>query len=202
MYSQWRRDGKINNWRAVAGSAAGGAVTGGMAGLTLGASVAVSAVGLGLASAAGGITNDIVQGQQSTAESVISDFAVGTAVGVANQYVGGVLNKVFAGNAEKLNAFIKSASSPDKNGLTMAGRALQKHAGREGSSFSNIKFSGKTANEDGLNVVKSILNAENKVVQNLENGTTNIFDKATGRGVNISRDGKFNGFRDLKNINE
>jgi hypothetical protein len=51
-------------------------------------------------------------------------------------------------------------------------------------------------------VLKSILDSKDRIVQKLENGTMNIFDKSTRRGVNISRDGNFNGFRELKIPNE
>ena len=82
--------------------------------------------------------------------------------------------------------------------MTQIARALQKHSGRANSSFSNIKFSGKTATEDGLNVLKDIMNSKKKIIDMESNGTKTIYDKATGRGFNISREGKFNGFRDLK----
>jgi RHS repeat-associated protein len=93
MFSQWRKNGKITNWRAVAGSAAGGAVTGGMAGLTLGASVAATTVGVGLASAAGGITDDMVQGKQSTIESVATNFIIGAVTGGAGTKIVQGVNK-------------------------------------------------------------------------------------------------------------
>jgi hypothetical protein len=101
---------------------------------------------------------------------------------------------------QNMKVFMESAKQESKNGLTAAGRALQKHAGREGSSFADIKFSGKTGNEQGLEVLNGILKSENKLIQKAENGTTNIFDQNTGRGVNVSRNGVFNGFRDLKEV--
>jgi len=46
--------------------------------------------------------------------------------------------------------------------------------------------------------LRDILNSKDQAIRKLPNGTTNIFDNITGRGVNISREGLFNGFRDLK----
>jgi hypothetical protein len=110
---------------------------------------------------------------------------------------------VFGSTSEQLvisdmKAFTSSATAESRNGLTAVGRALQKHAGREGSSFAEIQFSGKTGNQQGLDVMNEILGSKNQLVKELKNGTSNIFDKTTGRGVNVSRNGTFNGFRDLK----
>jgi RHS repeat-associated protein len=99
-----------------------------------------------------------------------------------------------------MKIFLESATKESKNGLTQVGRALQKHAGREGSSFADLKFSAKTGNRQGLEVLKEILNSKNQLIKEAENGTTSIFDKTTGRGVNVSRNGEFNGFRDMKEI--
>jgi hypothetical protein len=46
--------------------------------------------------------------------------------------------------------------------------------------------------------MNEILGSKNQIVEKLENGTRSIFDKTTGRGINVSRSGTFNGFRDLK----
>jgi RHS repeat-associated protein len=105
--------------------------------------------------------------------------------------------KLLGGSVEK---FVESASKIDRNGLTVIGRALQKHVDRTGSSFSNMKFSGKTATQQGLKVVDEIFNSKDQLITRAENGTTTIFDKLTGRGINVSRSGEFNGFRDLKEL--
>ncbi len=96
--------------------------------------------------------------------------------------------------------FLASATKPWGNqGLTVVGRALQKHSGREGSVFQGIKFSHKTANQEALNVLNQIIGSKNKVIQPAENGGKLIFDKRTGMGFGVSREGLFNGFRDLDN---
>ena len=96
------------------------------------------------------------------------------------------------------SSFINSALRNDRNGLSQIGRALQKHTGRANSSFSDIHFSGKTATEDGLKILRDIMRSKNKVIDIETNGTKTIYDKVSGRGFNISREGKFNGFRDFK----
>lgn len=94
--------------------------------------------------------------------------------------------------------FLASATKPwGEQGLTVVGRALQKHAGREGSVFQGVKFSHKTANQEGLNILNQIMNSPNKVVQQAKGGGQHIFDKTTGRGFGVSREGLFNGFREL-----
>src|SRR5690606_38181157 len=67
--------------------------------------------------------------------------------------------------------FLASATKPwGEQGLTVVGRALQKHAGREGSVFQGVKFSHKTANQEGLNILNQIMNSPNKVVQQAKGG--------------------------------
>lgn len=99
-------------------------------------------------------------------------------------------------------AFLKSADTIWKQGaqgkLTNAGRALQKHAGRKGSAFSNIKFSGRTANKEAKKIIQEIMNSKNRVIKVNPNGTTTIFDEVSKRGFNVSREGLFNGFRNME----
>jgi hypothetical protein len=71
-------------------------------------------------------------------------------------------------------------------------RALQKHAGTEGLSLADLKFSSKKGNQHSLDVVNEILNSKNQLIDDVGNGTKTIFDKTTGRGVNVSRNGEFN----------
>ncbi|HTN45700.1 MAG TPA: SpvB/TcaC N-terminal domain-containing protein [Flavipsychrobacter sp.] len=104
-------------------------------------------------------------------------------------------NQIKVGLAED---FLESATKPwGDQGLTVVGRALQKHAGREGSVFQEIKFSHKTANKDALNILNQMMNSKSQIIQSAENGGTLIFDKTTGRGFGVSREGLFNGFREL-----
>lgn len=50
-----------------------------------------------------------------------------------------------------------------------------------------------------MEVVKNIVNANKQLIDEEINGTRTIYDKVSGRGVNVSRSGEFNGFRELQN---
>ena len=95
-----------------------------------------------------------------------------------------------------INKIVASAQEVSKNGLSAVGRALQKHAGRPGP-FNNIKFSHKTADDQGLNILNDIINSKSPIIERAGNGGFRIFDGATGRGFGLSRNATFNGFRQL-----
>ncbi|MCP3660427.1 MAG: hypothetical protein GY830_09035, partial [Bacteroidetes bacterium] len=95
--------------------------------------------------------------------------------------------------------FISSATKANRNNLSNVGRGLQKHSSRSGA-FKNIKFSHKDANQVGEKVLRDILNSKNKHFEYPKNGCIEIYDKITGRGVSISREGLFNGFREFQNL--
>ncbi len=109
---------------------------------------------------------------------------------------GGSIKSIPKNVIKNTEEFVKSATKSDRNGLSKLGRGLQKHSSRKGSAFKDVKFSHKNADQIGEKILRNILNSKDKTIQKLPNGTTNIFDKNTGRGVNISREGLFNGFRD------
>jgi len=93
--------------------------------------------------------------------------------------------------------FSQSVLKNNKNGLKNIGFQLQKHAGRKGSAFANIKFAHKTADEDGLAVLNSIAKSNNKKIIKQPSGGYTVYDFNTGRGYAVSRTGIFNGFREL-----
>ena len=70
--------------------------------------------------------------------------------------------------------------------------------GRANGPFSDIHFSGKTTTKDGLKILRDIIRPNNKVIDIEANGTKTVNDKVSGCGFNISRKGKFNGFRVFK----
>ncbi len=71
----WR--GEDINWKRVGATAAGGAVAGGLAGLTAGASLVAQGAMAGAASAAGGAVTRTALGESTTATDVAVDAAVG-----------------------------------------------------------------------------------------------------------------------------
>ena len=121
--------------------------------------------------------------------------------------INAVVARTFSNNIAKnslvlTDDFMKSAletSGKQNQGLTNVARQLQKHAGREGGAFNNIKFSHKTGNEQAVQVLNDIMSSKNLIIEPLENGGKHIFDQATKRGFGVSRNGLFNGFRELKN---
>jgi RHS repeat-associated protein len=82
--------GKINDWKAVGGATVQGAITGGVAGLTGGASLAVTVGASAGANVVGGAINNTIQGKEITAKSVAIDAAVGVTAGVAGKLLSGV----------------------------------------------------------------------------------------------------------------
>ena len=80
----------------------------------------------------------------------------------------------------------------DRNGLTRAGRALQKHGDRPGSVFPRSAGSAEARNAQGIDQVDAILNDPNRTVQVLDN-VINIYG-SNGAGVRYSIGGDFMGF--------
>jgi hypothetical protein len=95
-----------------------------------------------------------------------------------------------------VDALLKNAAEPNRNGLTNAGRGLQKHADRFGEALSDIKFSGKTANRDAQKIIEEILKSPNRVIEPIiEKGGYRVYDSVTKQCFDVSRTGIFNGFR-------
>jgi hypothetical protein len=85
-----------------------------------------------------------------------------------------------------------SANAMDRNGLTRAGRALQKHGDRPGSVFPRSTGSAEARNAQGIDQVNAILNDPNRTVDVL-NKVINIYG-SNGAGVRYSVGGDFMGF--------
>ena len=78
--------------REIIAAAAGGVVTGGMAGLTMGGSLAVQFGGAALAGTAGYMANSMVKGESYTADG-IAGSAMGGAAGVMVPQIAGAMTK-------------------------------------------------------------------------------------------------------------
>ena len=143
-------------------------------------------------------------GENNLAEGINTGLGF-VAGNYAFQGVSSVIAKTFTNNVAKNSLglsddFIGSAlksSGKQGQGLSNVARQLQKHAGRDGA-FSGVKFSHKTGNDQGLKILNDIMGSKNITTKTLRNGTRNVFDQNSGRGFNISREGLFNGFRELK----
>ena len=101
---------------------------------------------------------------------------------------------------DKLN---QAASAPNRNGLTDAGRALQKHGGREGSVYSYTSQKASVLNQEAQAIVNDILNnpstkVETRVVfENKQKITVVEATAPDGRALRFNADGsRLIGFRE------
>jgi hypothetical protein len=89
----------------------------------------------------------------------------------------------------------KAPDPSDRSGeLTGAGRALQKHGGRDDSVFPAVKGNPAAINKQGQMVVDDILNNPESTMTRRDTGRFgNVIDITApdGRGVRFSADGKF-----------
>ncbi|KWE83160.1 hypothetical protein WT54_19875 [Burkholderia territorii] len=115
----------------------------------------------------------------------------GNGDGQSNSTIGGK-------SISDLSDAAKLPDQSDKSGqLSAAGRALQKHGGRTDSAFPTAKGNPAAINEQGQQIVDSILNDPGRTVTQRETGRFGYVIDITatdGRGVRYSVDGKFIGF--------
>jgi hypothetical protein len=101
-------------------------------------------------------------------------------------------------NIDDLSDAAKVPDSSDKSGeLSAAGRALQKHGGRDDSAFPSAKGNPAAINDQGQQIVDDILNNPNSTVTQRNTGRFgNVIDitAPNGLGIRYSADGKFIGF--------
>ncbi|MFD0709648.1 VENN motif pre-toxin domain-containing protein, partial [Photorhabdus akhurstii] len=97
----------------------------------------------------------------------------------------------------------QAASTPNRNGLTDAGRALQKHGGREGSVYSYSSQKASVLNKEAQTIVSEILSNPNTkiesrfVFENKQRITVVEAIAPDGRALRFNADGtKLIGFRE------
>ena len=91
----------------------------------------------------------------------------------------------------------QAAAAADRGGLTAAGRALQKHGGREGSAFPAVKGNPLSVNQQGQHAVDDILTSPGSTTVTRNHprfGQVTEVRAPDGRGVRYGADGKFIGF--------
>lgn len=91
---------------------------------------------------------------------------------------------------------LRSAQQLDRNNLTRAGRALQKHGDWAGSVFPRATGNPAARNAQGQQVLEEILGSSAQRTRANRFGGQDIFDTATGRGARFDGDGNFIGFLD------
>ncbi len=102
------------------------------------------------------------------------------------------------GSSFTIKDLVISANQPDRNGLTYAGRALQKHGNRPGSAFPNVIGKPAQYNSLGSSIVEGILNDPGSTFTNINRkGYGNVLEVISpdGRGVRYNATtGEFIGF--------
>ena len=89
---------------------------------------------------------------------------------------------------------LNAGENPDRNGLSQAGRALQKHGSRPGSVFPRASGNPAAINQQGQQVLNDSLNSRNQFIERNRFGGNDIFDLDTGRGVRYGGNGNMMGF--------
>jgi hypothetical protein len=86
-----------------------------------------------------------------------------------------------------------AASKFDRNGLTSAGRAYQKHMNRPGSAYPQVPQNPNSLNSTGQQVVDEILTNPGSTVRTNRLGGVDV-KAPDGRGIRYNQDGSFRGF--------
>jgi hypothetical protein len=95
-----------------------------------------------------------------------------------------------------IDDLLKAGSQVDRNGLTLAGRALQKHGDRVGSVFPKSFGDLSTRNAHGQAILEGILRSAQQTTRANRYGGFDVFNVLTGRGARFDSLGKFIGFLD------
>ena len=92
-----------------------------------------------------------------------------------------------------VDELLSLGAEPDRNGLTVAGRALQKHGDRAGSAFPRSFGTAAERNAQGQRVLGEILHNASSV-KNRGGGVFDVYDRM-GRGARFNKT-SFVGFRE------
>src|SRR5205085_1771084 len=92
--TQLYQHGEVKDWSAVGGAALQGGITGGVAGLTGGASLVVTSSAAVAANVAGGALNNAVQGKEITAATVGTDALVGAGGALFGKVAGAAIDRL------------------------------------------------------------------------------------------------------------
>jgi hypothetical protein len=95
-----------------------------------------------------------------------------------------------------IDDLLKASSQAYRNGLTLAGRALQKHGDRFGSVFPKGFGDLPTRNAHGQAILEGILRSSQQTTRANRYGGFEVFNVLTGRGARFDSLGKFIGFLD------
>ena len=94
----------------------------------------------------------------------------------------------------RIDDLLNAGKQADKNGLTRAGRALQKHGDRTNSAFPKSCGNAASRNKQGQDILEGILKGGNQSKVPNRFGGKDIYNNLTGRGARFDGTGKFKGF--------
>jgi RHS repeat-associated protein len=114
-------------------------------------------------------------------------------VGVGDLAPRGLIGGGAAGGVGSLDGLSRAAGALDRNGLTKAGRALQKHSSRPGSAFSTSATRAGDLNAVGQSLVDDILTVPGSMQRGNRLGGVDFLGP-DGRGIRFNPDGSFRGF--------
>ena len=145
-----------------------GAITGGVAGFTGGASLAVTAGVAGGANVVGGVANRAIQGKETTATDVVVDATVGAVLGAAGKHIGGNRNlyvvssktgksvtKSFFSNTRYTNKVLGQMKKGDAHSFPESVKSFESNGtistiiGGDGVSRQMLKIPGKYKGKQG-----------------------------------------------------
>ena len=108
-----------------------------------------------------------------------------------------VHNTCSAGNSINTTKILDSASAAKKGGETVAGHALQKHAGRNPNIWGKVSGNSANINKIAMQHIDDIINGTGKFKTVQTNGIS-FLEKMLpdGRGIRLNMDGTFKGFID------
>jgi len=142
----------------------------------------------------GPFTPQKAQDASDVVQTAVELYGVTKVVKLLPRVVGAVLDCPVV--TKGIDNLLKAGSQLDKNGLTKAGRALQKHGDRPGSVFPKSTGNAASRNQQGQNVLEGILRSTNQTTRSNRFGGSDIFDSNTGRGVRFDGNGNMKGFLD------
>ena len=186
IYS-YAKYGKVR-WQNVAA----GAGIGGTIGLTGGAALAYGVTGSAFAST-GAVASGLGIGSATVAPAGEAGFSQ------ARQLVQAQRMKVTEGAGQiNMNKALKTAQEAHKGGETLAGHALQKHAGRNPDIWGKVKGGADQINQQAMKHIDEIINGLGEFKMYTTDRGVQFWEKMLpdGRGLRLNLDGTFKGFID------
>jgi RHS repeat-associated protein len=136
----------------------------------------------------------VAPGSGQVLSTSFPDLGVGTvALGIAKALGKGAATRGIARSAEELS---QAAATLDREGLTVAGRALQKHGSRQGSAFPEATGNPQSINQQAQKMVDDILTSPSSTAVTRHHarfGEVTEIRAPDGRGIRYGADGKFIG---------